>query len=259
MKHNPLFVWELLELILLHLDTRTLLISQRVCYLWSKVIRRSKRTQQALFLLPIKPNNVLHHERVRNPLLDEIVWPHVMQRKPDYPIFKGIFANVPIIKKSFRRKSASWRRMLIQQPPTSVLGVVELLTHQSRKKKETHHEQILVKPHSACLNLGALYDAVNKDFMQPCREKWVLSSGGPQGFLDEFLKDDRAPILDVAVKECDIVVVIWVAAVLIRGVDVKKTELELWLDEHLVDSPKYKPRRSGGVGSKYYGRGYSRM
>lgn len=182
-----------------------------------------------------------------------------MQRKPDYPIFKGIFANFPIIKKSFRRKSASWRRMLIQQPPTSVLGVVELLTHQSRKKKETHHEQILVKPHSGYLTLGALYDAVNKDFIQPCCEKWVLSSGGPQDFLDEFLKDDRAPILDVALKECDIVVVVWSAAVLIRGVDVEKTELELWLYELLVDSPKYKPRRSGGVGSKYYGRGYSRM
>ncbi|KAI5360605.1 Putative F-box-like domain superfamily protein [Septoria linicola] len=43
---------ELLELILLNLDTRTLLLSQRVDRRWHYIIRHSKMLQKKLFLLP---------------------------------------------------------------------------------------------------------------------------------------------------------------------------------------------------------------
>lgn len=77
--------------------------------------------------------------------------------------------------------------------------------------------------------------------------------------LEEFLKDDRGSILDVARKECDIVIFAQFASRLNRRVNVEKDDLEVWLDELLVDSRKNKPKRSGGLNSKYYGCGYSKM
>ena len=146
MKHKSavLSIWELLELILLCLDMRTLLLSQRVCRHWHEVIMRSKPIQQVLFFMPIEPTNVPHDARTRNPLLEEILWPRFVNPEWRFPgLDKQIIAK---LKSSYKRMSASWRRMLIQQPPTSVIGIVELFTHQNRTRQDTHHEQILVKP-----------------------------------------------------------------------------------------------------------------
>lgn len=245
-----LFLEEVLEPILLHLDTRTLLIPQRVCQCWHTVIKTSKPIQQALFLVPVEPTDVSLRERVRNPLLEEIIWPLVMHSEWVYTAKDALF-----------RECASWRKMLFQQPPTSVIGIVELLTHQSRTRKDTHHEQILVKPQNDYLRMGAIYSGLEKGVLSSRDETWVLSDFPPEFryFPEDFLEDARVPITDIAVSECDVVVFVYHAAVLIRGLHVKKSRLELWLDELLVDAHKYKPKRSGGVASRYYGRGYSKM
>ncbi|KAJ5995143.1 hypothetical protein N7481_002120 [Penicillium waksmanii] len=48
---------ELLEIILLHLDIRTLLVSaQRVCQTWKVLIQTSPAIQQALFFRSATPN-----------------------------------------------------------------------------------------------------------------------------------------------------------------------------------------------------------
>lgn len=244
MKQDPagvaLFVWEMLESILLQLDMRTLLISQRVCRHWYKVIRRSKAIQQALFFLPVETTDA--YARVRNPLLKEIFWPRFINPRWEYADTEEFLRLDSRAKESFNRPSASWRQMLIQQPPTSIIGIVELFTHQGQSGK-THHEQILAKPRNDYLRMGAVYTALRRDVLQPCRETWVLSSKAPQSFQEKFLGEDRAPILDVALKECDIVVFIYHAAVLIRRAYVEKTGLELWLDELLLRSPRYKPKR----------------
>ena len=44
---------ELLEKILFHLDTKTLLLAQRVCKQWRALVKRSKKLQQALFFEPV--------------------------------------------------------------------------------------------------------------------------------------------------------------------------------------------------------------
>lgn len=127
--------------------------------------------------------------------------------------------------------------MLIQQQPTSVPGIVEFTTHQNRRKKETHHEQLLVKPNNDHLRMGSIHNALQKDFLKSCRETWVLSSKTmSQSVQEEYHKGDHAPILDVALKECDVVVFTFYTASLIRGADVK-SGVELWLDKLLVNFP----------------------
>ena len=133
--------------------------------------------------IPIEPTNVPHDARIRNPLLEEILWPRFVNPEWKFPgLNKQIIAKLKN-KSLYKRESASWRRMLIQQPPTSVIGIVEHFTHQSPTRDNTHHEQILVKPDQKHLRMGHLYKGSKINLLSSCRETWVLSSWlAPQGW-----------------------------------------------------------------------------
>ena len=104
---SPVWVPELLEQILLNLDMPTLLKSQCVCHFWQNVITGSRAIQQDLFLRPIELRPGMQLEPRFNPLL------HEMKNRA-----------TPEHRQSFLREEASWRRMLIRQPPTFKLGVI---------------------------------------------------------------------------------------------------------------------------------------
>lgn len=122
--HKVFLVPELLEMILLQTDTRTLLVScQRVCRFWHEVIKDSSNLQVALFFEPLKQNETARMYRVPNPLLQDFVWPEYMRsniqsRQHRWP---GQWSrNLPRVnpkrEEVFSRPEASWRRMLLQQP-----------------------------------------------------------------------------------------------------------------------------------------------
>lgn len=110
---------ELLELILLHLDLRTLLTAaQRTCRYWNVLIRDSPSLQKHLYLMP--DENI---SKSWNPLLAE-VFPSFFSRDGGSAAEFGrfTFATFDMIKypdkiTAYNRKGASWRRMLVQQPP----------------------------------------------------------------------------------------------------------------------------------------------
>ena len=104
---SPIWIPELLEQILLNLDMPTLLKSQCVCHFWQNVITGSRAIQQDLFLRPIELRPGMQLEPRFNPLL------HEMKNR-----------TTPVHKQAFLREEASWRRMLIRQPPTFKLGVI---------------------------------------------------------------------------------------------------------------------------------------
>ncbi|PLB46530.1 hypothetical protein P170DRAFT_511278 [Aspergillus steynii IBT 23096] len=168
---------ELLEIILLHLDTRTLLVSaQRVCRTWTALIQTSPAIQQALFfqqtarnpnlerdkwntesiwhsLLPsrLQENGKIdqgsingyespHPPRIYNPLLVQAFPPFFPPihdneekatetetqtehegREKENEIsfsFKPLdMLSSPQKKTAYMRKEASWRKMLLCQPP----------------------------------------------------------------------------------------------------------------------------------------------
>lgn len=112
---------ELLELILLHMDLRTLLTgAQRTCRHWNSFIRDSISLQKYLYSIP--DENV---SKSWNPLLAEL-FPTLFTLDGASParFSRFSFANWDMIKYPdkiavYDRKEASWRRMLIQQPPMS--------------------------------------------------------------------------------------------------------------------------------------------
>lgn len=116
---------EILEMVLLNLEMKDLLVnSQRVCRKWTACIQGSPRLQQELFMLPAREDS----PRVINPLLAEQFPFWFQTRGCTYPpadeySLKSFLSNR---KDSILQPGASWRRMLIQQPPITSLGWLEI-------------------------------------------------------------------------------------------------------------------------------------
>ncbi|KAL6920001.1 hypothetical protein FSST1_004027 [Fusarium sambucinum] len=179
------FVAELLELILLHLDMKTLLVSaSRVCRYWATTIAGSPRIQRALFFQPLPPAETERPESFTlNPLLVEkfgrcffdIDRKHTYLRRadsflrlpwaPEGAIAKQGTAGSLTLEKSkslesLVRGNSSWRRMLVSQPPPPSLGylrldVVDIWFH------EVYTTQIDPRPPLKGLTMGQLYDMVH--------------------------------------------------------------------------------------------------
>jgi hypothetical protein len=130
--HKIFLITEILELILLETDTRTLLTSaQRVCRTWHFLVQDSHDLQAALFFKSVRYTLPRGTPGIRNPLLEECIWPWFCARQASStsppPVEGG--AEIPQIDpqsdRLFLRNGASWKRMLFQQPPRSYIGLVE--------------------------------------------------------------------------------------------------------------------------------------
>ena len=115
---------ELFELILLQCDLRSLLTrALRVSHKWYDVIRSSPTIQEALFFRPSQ--NIDGSEFTFNPILVEDFGlffdgeVHTRQSFDALPIAKG---GKKGRRESFMRKGASWRSMLVRQPPIRTMG-----------------------------------------------------------------------------------------------------------------------------------------
>lgn len=115
-----LSTFELLELILLQLDTQTLLTAQRTCQTWHRIIQESVAIQKALFFIPMNSSSA--NIKVQNALLAK-----------KFPGFFNsnltLLANVDMLQRpekleAYIRPEASWRRMLVQQPPIFRIGIL---------------------------------------------------------------------------------------------------------------------------------------
>ncbi|OJJ95934.1 hypothetical protein ASPACDRAFT_63935 [Aspergillus aculeatus ATCC 16872] len=123
MAHRIFRIPAILEMILLGLDMKTLLLSTRVCRTWNALIRSSPSIQKALFFRPADP--VPGQAQAKNPLVEKKVWHDFLhQRLFSRLVGAAYFSAFPLIEseeidKAYLRPEASWRRMLLQQPPTS--------------------------------------------------------------------------------------------------------------------------------------------
>ncbi|KAJ5620202.1 hypothetical protein N7510_004186 [Penicillium lagena] len=120
---------EILEMILLQLDLRTLLVAaQRVCRSWLILISKSVQIQRALFFSPLEKPDVPMHDQIQNPLLAEAfpcIFPSSDKESEKYKFkFAALDMNRSNTKRAmYMRKEASWRRMLVQQPPILDFGL----------------------------------------------------------------------------------------------------------------------------------------
>lgn len=116
--------YELLEAILEQVDMQTLLLAQRVNRLWAKLIKRSSKLQQILFFQPAPP----HTPRQQNFLLAS-KFPYWFPADNDKPCSidfgAGDMQDFLESSQPYLRRKASWRRMLVQQPPIMTLAYLE--------------------------------------------------------------------------------------------------------------------------------------
>ncbi|KAJ7187339.1 hypothetical protein C8R46DRAFT_288082 [Mycena filopes] len=146
---------ELLELILAQLPMRDLLVvAPRVSKTWNAVTL-TPTLQRAVFLRP--DPTALSTSPVLNPLLMEIFSPFFAP-KGSHPSAESItsmqWAGAP---EAFRRVDASWRRMLVTQPPVQTL----LVRDGCRARGEDFRREATVQCDDASapgLRMGALYD-----------------------------------------------------------------------------------------------------
>ncbi|KAI0551775.1 hypothetical protein F4679DRAFT_593199 [Xylaria curta] len=128
---------ELFVLILLQCDIRTLLTgARRVSHLWCDVIDSTPAIQKALFFRPDYSS-----KPTLNPILVETFslffdgQVHDQESFDELPIgdenamaeafslfFDGIVTDESSPRDAFMRKGASWRRMLVRQPPVRTMG-----------------------------------------------------------------------------------------------------------------------------------------
>ncbi|RAL08536.1 F-box protein [Aspergillus homomorphus CBS 101889] len=116
---------ELLELILAQLDIRTLLTSaQRVSRSWHALIQDSHPLQEALYFRPIKPECSTADQRTTNPLLAQAFSP--IFTTPPFGVALTLntldLMTHPAKQRAYLRPDASWRRMLVTQPPATSFG-----------------------------------------------------------------------------------------------------------------------------------------
>ncbi|KAJ7609186.1 hypothetical protein DFH06DRAFT_898006, partial [Mycena polygramma] len=117
---------ELLELILWHLPMRTLLVAAPLVSKTWHAVTLSPILQQALFF---QPDPAFASHPIQNPLLAELFPPFFMPiaaavnywQWPDTKAIRAMpWAKAP---DAFRRAEASWRRMLVRQPPVQTMQV----------------------------------------------------------------------------------------------------------------------------------------
>ncbi|KAJ5200344.1 hypothetical protein N7472_005548 [Penicillium cf. griseofulvum] len=178
--HNVFLINELLENILLHTDMRTLLTSaQRVSRTWSTMIKTSVKLQESLFFKPSKFEISDPPQRLRNPLLEDILWAQFFLKQHQTLESKiAVISRFPLREPERRklriylRKDASWKRMLLQQPPASTIGVLEII-----KRSDSEFTKLSISPDDF-LRMGhilALLEAGST--LVPTRNKWILWSG----------------------------------------------------------------------------------
>ncbi|RDW93123.1 uncharacterized protein DSM5745_00445 [Aspergillus mulundensis] len=113
------FIRELLEPILLQTDFRTIILAQRVCRFWNSLVQSSDDLQVAIWLKPYPENRLgggMSQPRL-NPLICDSIWGFVP---------RGCPCELAPPSQAAKRDEASWRRMLITQPPWKDIAITEL-------------------------------------------------------------------------------------------------------------------------------------
>ncbi|PWY93968.1 hypothetical protein BO94DRAFT_582384 [Aspergillus sclerotioniger CBS 115572] len=210
--HHILFLFEILEEILLHLDATTLLLSQRVCTFWHALIKKSTRCQIALFFKPSTVPLTPLTNRTLNPFLTKPLLKYFLRKQhplPQPPKCQTYSQIQSDRGYTFCRPEASWREMLLQQPPALRVGVVE--THHNGTQRVAFTETVF-QPGGKFIRMKDLEGPVSDGFLLPaidCPVFWTDCvcrppgrGRGSRGHLECGKEVARRQL-----KRCDLVVI----------------------------------------------------
>ncbi|KAJ7093266.1 hypothetical protein B0H15DRAFT_831848 [Mycena belliarum] len=151
---------ELLVLVLVQLPMRDLLLrAPLVCKMWLATTL-SPDLQRALFFAPdLDPFSDAAAAPVHNPLLAELFPPFFAPRPPtrfDWPPARALTAlPAAAAPAAFAHPAASWRRMLVAQPPPRAMYVVQKCQRDERYSEVAMRVALL---RGLELRMGPLYD-----------------------------------------------------------------------------------------------------
>ncbi|KAH7329449.1 hypothetical protein B0I35DRAFT_420226 [Stachybotrys elegans] len=200
-------IFEIFEMILLELDIKTLLTSVRVSARWNGMISASPRLQRALFFLPV--NAVGHAERlVFNPLLTDELCDAIRKQLPVHGWDEFFSAIVPArpgraggsrrtawamehsaANRAMTYEQASWKRMLLCQPPLQRMERLWLSTQGNFMNLSM--AQMLPRPNSWGLEMEQIYTALLEDSANT--ETGVTFRQLPPEPLEQQTQDVAAP------------------------------------------------------------------
>ncbi|KAF7377265.1 F-box domain protein [Mycena sanguinolenta] len=169
-----IFSPELLELTLTHLPMRDLLVTAPLVSKMWQALTLTPTLQRLLFFQPDTSS-----DQAENPLLVEMFPPFFAPGGPNrwsWPNSKAI-ESMPWSKSpdAFKRPDASWRRMLVTQPPARRLVITERC---HARGGDFVHRAVLNDP---CLRMGVLYDLVLPFVDRPSSSfciRWRGDGGG---------------------------------------------------------------------------------
>lgn len=204
--HDRFFsIDELVELFLIHAEPSVLLNCQRVCQRWNLMIKYSKALQDPVRINPILTSHFA-------PLLDcqpltlsqdSVAIQSRVCTYTDLSLTKwfrdGAHANAPA-RLAFARKEASWRKMIISQPPITRLDWWHSWESFERSRQYDHpllngvgHEY-----YNEPLTLGFLWDWIEARLVRGCSAQVTFFLAGhstihdPSALREEKGWDQRA-------------------------------------------------------------------
>ena len=123
---------ETLELVLLQLDLHTLLLAQRTCRFWHSLIRQSPSIQKALFYLPDQPTRPIYNPLLTHAFPSFFPNPKTGQVDAQFTFMTFDMLQHPEKIDAYNREEASWRRMLVKQPPPANFAFCEIVSPRAR-------------------------------------------------------------------------------------------------------------------------------
>jgi hypothetical protein len=157
---------ELLEAIFLHLPPQTLLLVQLVSPRWHITITCSPLLQQSLFLRPAP----LQSSWTANPLLRSHFLPWFVMPTDHYSFSMPTYDSLQMLdwihgktptRDAFLREGASWRKMLLVQPPPRQLHLLKIAQGQGGDWEE----KAIVNVGERGVTMGLVYD-VTESFLR---------------------------------------------------------------------------------------------
>lgn len=186
-------VGELVSLFLHQADTLSLLNCQRVCRLWKEIIAQSQTLQEFLFLAPLKQPTGVQQAVNLNPVLEACFNPLFAFRTPlafasgnkiglqtamcnyddlaNLPWARDGTTHDAPTRKAYSRREASWRKMLISQPPITHLDWGHLW--KSDTGRGSHHLD-----YSEVITIGKLWDWLEALLLRGCDAQLTIFPTG---------------------------------------------------------------------------------
>ncbi|KAF7156892.1 hypothetical protein CNMCM5623_000737 [Aspergillus felis] len=134
--------------------------------MWHRAFRDSSALQEALFFKPSE-KRVDPEERRINPFVQSNLWRGLFRKK----VKKHSRAHVRRKREAYLRREASWRRMLLKQPPSNNITIVGSLYLGTRNLISS---QLALNPHRDWCRLGDLYSGIEKAIIFPARDPFVF-------------------------------------------------------------------------------------